>query len=182
MFDFCWLEYISIIYHNNKVNVPRNKQASSIELMSPFFISTSRAIPTVLFRQRCLLLTPRLLSSGQYNNDILQAQKQQLKVEPPPPTPKQSPRLRRYHYYVLSIATGALIGTIYALRQVRKHEGGLPEYVANAELLERKAMETRPLPPPVTKHITFDAPPRQNFSFNLTLYQYVTWFVSFTKS
>jgi hypothetical protein len=145
--------------------------------MALFFMSTSRALPPTLFRQRFLLLTSRLVSSSQYNNDILQAQKQQLKVEPP--TPKQSPRVRRYHYYVLSIATGALIGTIYALRQVRKHEGSLPEYVANPELLERKAMDARPLPPPVTKHITFDAPPRQNFPFNLTLYQYVTWFVSF---
>jgi len=143
--------------------------------MSLFFISTSRYIPASLFRQRILSSTPRLLSSSQYNNDILQAQKQQLKVEPP--SPKQSPRLRRYHYYLLSIATGALIGTIYALRQVRKHEGSLPEYVANHELLERKAMEARPLPPPVTKHITFDAPPRKSFPFHITLYQYVTWFV-----
>jgi hypothetical protein len=103
------------------------------ELMTLFLLSASRTIPSVLFRQRFVAFTPRLLSSNQYNNDILQAQKQQLKVESP--TPKQSRRLRRYHYYLLSIATGALIGTIYALRQVRKHEGSLPEYVANDELL-----------------------------------------------
>ncbi len=143
--------------------------------MTLFLLSASRTIPSVLFRQRFVAFTPRLLSSNQYNNDILQAQKQQLKVESP--TPKQSRRLRRYHYYLLSIATGALIGTIYALRQVRKHEGSLPEYVANAELLERKAMDARPLPPPVTKRVTFNAPPRKHFPFNVTLYQYVTWFV-----
>jgi hypothetical protein len=144
--------------------------------MALYFISTSRhIIPSSLFRQHFLSFTPRLLSSSQYNNDILQAQKQQLKVDPP--SSKPSPRLRRYHYYLLSIATGALIGTVYALRQVRKHEGSLPEYVANAELLERKAMEARPLPPPVAKHVTFTAPPRQSFPFNVTLYQYVTWFV-----
>jgi hypothetical protein len=143
--------------------------------MSLLLVSTSRSLPSAVLRQCFLPWTPRLFSSTQYNNDILQAQKQQLKVDPP--TPKQSPRLRRYHYYLLSIATGALIGTIYALRQVRKHEGSLPEYVANPELLERKAMEARPLPPPITKHITFDAPPRESFPFNVTLYQYVTWFV-----
>lgn len=143
--------------------------------MSLRYLSTSRIVPLTVFRQRILLFTPRLLSSSQYNNDLLQAEKQQLKVDPP--GAKQSPRLRRYHYYLLSIATGALIGTIYALRQVRKHEGVLPEYVANAAVLERKAMEARPLPPPVTKHVTFNAPPREHFPFKLTLYQYVTWFV-----
>ncbi|CAF1242516.1 unnamed protein product [Adineta steineri] len=140
--------------------------------MSLLLLATSRKFPTSIFRQRSLLFTPRLLSSNQVNNDILQAQKQQLKVDPP--SSKQSPRLRRYHYYLLSIATGALIGTIYALRQVRKHEGVLPEYVSNPEILERKAMDARPLPPPVTKHIEFDAPPRVNFPYRLTLYQYVT--------
>lgn len=140
--------------------------------MSLIYLSTSRILPSTVFRQRILL---RVLSTSQYNNDLLQAEKQQLKVDPS--KVKQSPRLRRYHYYLLSIATGALIGTIYALRQVRKHEGVLPEYVANAAVLERKAMEVRPLPPPVTKHVTFNAPPRQHFPFKLTLYQYVTWFV-----
>ncbi|CAF0876993.1 unnamed protein product [Rotaria sp. Silwood1] len=140
--------------------------------MSLFFISTSRRLPSSLYRQRFLSFTPRLLSSDQYNNDLIQAKKQQLKIDSS--SSKQSPRLRRYHYYLLSIATGALIGTIYALRQVRKHEGSLPEYVANAELLERKALEARPLPPPITKHITFDVPPQRNFPFNVTLYQFVT--------
>ncbi|CAF0793608.1 unnamed protein product [Adineta ricciae] len=61
--------------------------------------------------------------------------------------------------------------TIYALRQLRKHEDDLPEYVANPELFEREAMKSRLLPPPVTKRVTFDAPPRINFPFNSTLYQ-----------
>ena len=149
--------------------------------MSLVLLSTNRCIPSNVFRQRFFLLsTPRFLSSAQYNNDLLQAEKQRSKVDPP--QVKQSPRLRRYHYYLLSIATGALIGTIYALRQVRKHEGVLPEYVANPTLLERKAMENRPLPPPVAKHVTFDAPPRQHFPFKLTLYQYVHWFVSVTSA
>ncbi|CAF0794314.1 unnamed protein product [Adineta ricciae] len=142
--------------------------------MALLCLSTSRHISFTIVRRQILSCAPRLLSSNRCNNDLIQAQKQQLKVESPSATPKQSPRLRRYHYYLFSIATGALIGTIYALRQVRKHEGSLPEYVANPELFERKAMESRPLPPPVTKHVTFDAPPRINFPFNLTLYQYVT--------
>lgn len=144
--------------------------------MSLWLISASRTLPLSLVRRRCFVLTPRLLSSTHINNDLLQAQKQQLKADPP--SPKPSPRLRRYHYYLISIAAGALIGTIYALRQVRKHEGVLPEYVTNSELLERKAMEARPLPPPVTKRVTFDSPPRAHFPFKLTLYQYVTWFVA----
>lgn len=144
--------------------------------MSLILLTTCRKVPTVLLSQRLLAsCTSRALSSNQCNNDLLEAQKQQLKAEPP--TARQSPRLRRYHYYLLSIATGALIGTIYALRQVRKHEGSLPEYVANPAVFERKAMEARPLPPPVTKHVTFNAPPRVNFPYRLTLYQYVTWSV-----
>ena len=143
--------------------------------MSLIFVSTSRNILPFLCRKRLLSLTLRLLSSNQYNNDILRVQRQQLKLDSS--SSKQSPRLRRYHYYLLSIATGALIGSIYALRQVRKHEGILPEYVANPELLERNAMDNRPLPPPITKKITFNAPSRKSFPFNLTLYQYVTWFV-----
>jgi hypothetical protein len=166
------------LYFDNRVKHFFKKSSSHIfghSKVMTLLISTSRTISSSLFRQRFLSTTPRFLSSSQYNNDLLQAQKQQLKVDPPPP--KQSRRLRRYHYYLLSIATGALVGTIYALRQVRKREGILPEYVANPELLERKAMDARPLPPPVTKSITFNAPPRKAFPFNVTLYQYVTWFV-----
>lgn len=143
--------------------------------MSLFLFTTRRCIPSSFIRQRSVSFNIRLLSSNQYNNDIIQAEKKQLKLDST--SPKQSRRLRYYHYYLFSIATGALIGTIYALRQVRKHEGHLPEYVTNFELLERKAMEARPLPPPITKSITFDSPPRINFPFNITLYQYVTWFV-----
>ncbi|CAF5175127.1 unnamed protein product, partial [Rotaria magnacalcarata] len=35
-------------------------------------------------------------------------------------------------------------------------------------------MEARPLPPPVTRHVTFSKPPREDFPFKITLYQYVT--------
>lgn len=135
--------------------------------MSLIFLSASRN----LYRQRLVYTSVRLLSSNPINNDLLQVEKQQQKQKQ---QQQQSPRVRRYHYYLLSIATGALIGTIYALRQVRKHEGVLPEYVANPALLERKAMDSRPLPPPAAKRVTFDAPPRQHFPFNVTLYQYVT--------
>ena len=92
-----------------------------------------------------------------------------------PPVDNKSPS--RYRYYVLSIAAGALLGTIYTLRQSRKYEGLMPEYISNPELMEQKAMEARPLPPPVTKHVTFDQPPREHFPFKITLYQYITWSV-----
>lgn len=144
--------------------------------MSLFLLSSRRFVTSSLIRREGLWLTnARLLSSSTpYNNDLLQAEKQKLKSEQTNEK-KTSPRIRRYHYYLISIATGALIGTIYALRQVRKHEGALPEYVTNAEVLERKAMENRPYPVPVTKHIRFDSPPRIRFPYKLTLYQYVTW-------
>ena len=141
--------------------------------MSLLLISSGRIVSSSLIRRQDFWLSPRLLSSNAYNNDLLQAQKQQSKSEQT--ANKPSPRIRRYHYYLISIATGALIGTIYALRQVRKHEGVLPEYVTNAEVLERKAMESRPFPVPVTKHIRFNSPPRVPFPYKLTLYQYVTW-------
>ena len=159
--DFRWLKSILIKYI-----VYRENTFVVLKAMSLIFLSASRN----LCRQRLINTSVRFLSSNSINNDLVQAEKQKQ-------SPKQSPRVRRYHYYLLSIATGALIGTIYALRQVRKHEGVLPEYVANPALLERKAMESRPLPPPATKRVTFNAPPRQHFPFNITLYQYVTWFV-----
>lgn len=143
--------------------------------MSLYLISASRTLSSSLLRRQYLGFGARFLSSTELNNDLLLAQKKQAKTETS--GEKTSPRVRRYHYYLISIATGALIGTIYALRQVRKHEGALPEYVTNADVLERKAMETRPLPPPVTKQITFDLPPRIPFPYKLTLYQYVTWLV-----
>ena len=142
--------------------------------MSLHLFAARRILPASLFGHHSPLLITRCATTDtSYNNDILQAQKHQFKVDPPPT--KSTLRLRRYHYYLLSIATGALIGTIYALRQVRKHEGVLPEYVTNVEVLERKAMEARPLPPPVSRRVTFDSPPREHFPFKLTLYQYVTW-------
>ena len=146
--------------------------------MSIRLYAAQRILISAHFRRNPLILS-RHFSSNQYNNDILQAEKQKIKSEGR--SNRVSPGLRRYHYYLISVATGALIGTIYALRQVRKHDGALPEYVTNLDLLEQKAMEQRPIPPPVTKRITFDQPPRAYFPFKLTLYQYVSWFVSMRK-
>ena len=133
----------------------------------------SRALRSSLPRQSSLLSPARLLST-ESNNDFRQTTNQQNRGDYP--TSNEKPR-QRYKYYLLSIAAGALIGTLYTIRQSRKYEGLMPEYVANTELLERQAMEARPLPPPVTKHVTFDQPPRQAFPFKVTLYQYVTWCV-----
>lgn len=133
----------------------------------------SRALRSSLPRQSFLLSPARLLST-ESNNDFRQTTNQQNRGDYP--TSPDKPR-QRYKYYLLSIAAGALIGTLYTIRQSRKYEGLMPEYVANTELLERQAMEARPMPPPVTKHVTFDQPPRQSFPFKVTLYQYVTWYV-----
>ena len=140
--------------------------------MSQLLISASRILQSSFSRQHLFVHTSRYLSI-QNNPDIPPTDNQQFKADYPPPRPR-----RRYRYYLLSIAAGALIGTAYTLRQSQKYEGLMPEYISNSELLNRKAMEARPVPPPVTKHITFDSPPKQNFPFKLTLYQYVTWFVS----
>ena len=126
-----------------------------------------------LFRASCtrpyLLYNAARCQSTQFTSDS-----QQFKGDYPPIDDK--PR-SRYRYYVLSIAAGALLGTIYTLRQTRKYEGLMPEYISNPELMEQKAMEARPVPPPVTKHVTFDQPPREHFPFKITLYQYITWSV-----
>jgi glutaredoxin len=136
--------------------------------MSLLLISASRTFQSSFSRQRFLLPTYRFLSTST-NPNIHQNENQQLKGDYPSSRPR-----RRYRYYLLSIAAGALIGAAYTLRQSQKYEGLMPEYVTNSELLERKAMEARPLPPPVTKHVTFDSPSREKFPFKLTLYQYVT--------
>ncbi|CAF0829237.1 unnamed protein product [Didymodactylos carnosus] len=81
---------------------------------------------------------------------------------------------RRFRFYIFSTAAGALIGTIYALGHVRKHDGISPEYIVNSDLLDRQAMEKRPVPPPVTKHVTFNRSPLKEFPYKLTLYQYIT--------
>ncbi|CAF0938587.1 unnamed protein product [Adineta ricciae] len=133
--------------------------------MSFLLISTSRTLQSSFVRQSFLLQTSRLLSTPQLRH----AQTQQTTGDYP-----TSNSRRRYRYYLLSIAAGIAIGTAYTLRQSRKYEGLMPEYMSNVEPLERKAMEARPVPPPVTKHITFDEPPREKFPFKLTLYQYVT--------
>jgi hypothetical protein len=136
--------------------------------MSLLLISASRIFQSS--RQHFLLSTCRYLSTTTTNTNIHQAESQQVKGDYPSSRPR-----RRYGYYLLSIAAGALIGAAYTYRQSQKYEGLMPEYINNSELLERKAMEARPLPPPVTKHVTFDSPPREYFPFKLTLYQYVTW-------
>ena len=140
--------------------------------MSLLLISTSRTLQSSLSRQRFLLPACRYLPLTIKSN-IHQTESQQVKSDYPT---SQQPR-SRYRYYLLSIAAGVLIGAAYTYRQSQKYEGLMPEYISNPELLERQAMEARPMPPPVTKHITFDSSPRVSFPFKLTLYQYVTWFV-----
>jgi hypothetical protein len=138
--------------------------------MSLLLISASRK-----FQSSFLLSTCRYLSTTTHTN-FQQAESQQAKDDYPSSRPR-----RRYRYYLLSIAAGALIGAAYTYRQSQRYEGLMPEYINNSELIERKAMEARPLPPPITKHITFDSPPREYFPFKLTLYQYVTWFVDYSS-
>lgn len=139
--------------------------------MSLLLTSASRALQSSLSRQRFLLPTTRFVPTI-FNASVHQAESQQAKGDYPPPQPR-----RRYRYYLLSVAAGVLIGAAYTFRQSRKYDGLMPEYINNPELLERKAMEARPTPPPVTKHITFDGPPREDFPYKLTLYQYIAWFV-----
>ncbi|CAF3972137.1 unnamed protein product [Rotaria sp. Silwood2] len=136
--------------------------------MSLLFISARRTFQSSFVSQRFLLHTSRFLST-ENATDINQFKKQDLKGDYPSSRPR-----RQYRYYLLSIAAGALIGAAYTFRQSKKYEGLMPEYISNPELLERQAMEARPLPPPVTKHVTFDKPPREIFPFKLTLYQYIT--------
>jgi hypothetical protein len=144
--------------------------------MSLLMITASRKFHSSLSRRSFPLITSRFLST-QSNTTTHQTHDQQIKGDYPSPQPR-----RRYRYYLLSIAGGALIGTIYTLWQSRKYEGLMPEYVSNQELIDRKAMEARPQPPPITKHITFDSPSKVNFPFKITLYQYITWFVLFKKN
>ena len=139
--------------------------------MSLLLISVSRTFRSSFSRQHFLLSTCRNLSTTTKIN-FQQTQSEQVKGDYPSSQPRS-----RYRYYFLSIAAGVLIGAAYTYRQSQRYEGLMPEYITNTELLERKAMEARPVPPPVTKHITFDGPPREEFPFKLTLYQYVTWFV-----
>ncbi|CAF1362632.1 unnamed protein product [Adineta steineri] len=139
--------------------------------MSLLFVSASRTCRSSFSRQHILLSTSRFQST-QINPEIHQTQNQQTKADYPSSSSSNSSR--RYRFYFLSIAAGALIGGAYTFRQSRKYEGLMPEYITNSEQLQRKAMEARPMPPPVTKHITFDEGPRVNFPFKLTLYQYVT--------
>lgn len=137
--------------------------------MSLLLISARRTFQSSISRQNILFPTYRFLTSSTTNPDTNQTSSQQFQADYPSSRPR-----RRYRYYFLSIAAGALIGAAYTLRQSQKYEGLMPEYISNSELLERKAMEARPKPPPVTRHITFDSQPKENFPFKLTLYQYIT--------
>lgn len=141
--------------------------------MSFLLISAKRTLQSSFVRQQFFVQTSRLLST-QTNAEIPHAQNQQTTGDYP-----TSNSRRRYRYYLLSIAAGVVIGGAYTLRQSQKYEGLMPEYMSNTEIIERKAMEARPKPPPVTKHITFDEPSKETFPFKLTLYQYVTWLVNF---
>ena len=136
-------------------------------------ISANRMFHSSFSSQRVLLRTSRFLST-QNSIDAYSTKSQDLKGDYPTFGPN-----RRYRYYIISIAAGVVIGLVYTYRQSQKYEGLMPEYLSNLELLERQAMKNRPSPPPVTKHVTFDEPPRENFPFKLTLYQYVTWSVCF---
>lgn len=142
--------------------------------MALFLATTARTLRWSLSRQCYSYQTARLLSAQAGGTDFQQSDQQTAKTNYT--TNKGKPQ-RRYAYYLLSIGAGALIGTLYTLRQSQKYEGLMPEYLSNIEILERQAMEARPVPPPVTKHVTFDQPSRVDFPFKVTLYQYVTWFV-----
>ncbi|CAF1503087.1 unnamed protein product, partial [Didymodactylos carnosus] len=135
--------------------------------LAPFLLSSCRLFSLKQSIYRSLLLNHKSLLRT--TTVVYQQQSSQQNEQSNPIKSK-----RRSHYYIFSIAAGALIGTIYALRKVHNHEGALPEYVANSELLERHAMEKRPVPPPITKHVTFDRPPLKEFPYKLTLYQYIT--------
>lgn len=142
--------------------------------MSIRLISVSRSFPCRISTQQCFLIRTHRLASNKFSNDLLQAEKR-LNINSA--SERSSRRFRRYHYFAISVATGALIGTLYALKQVKKHEGALPEHIANIEYLEQKSMENRPIPTPVTKTVKFDLPPRASFPFKVTLYQYASWCV-----
>ena len=142
--------------------------------MSVFLALTNRTFRSSLSRQYLMYRTTRLLSVDT-TNDFQQTTKTNDKSDSESKIPPN--RRRRYGYYFLSIGVGALIGTLYTFRQAQKYEGLMPEYLSNIELLERQAMESRPVPPPVTKHVTFSQSDREKFPFKVTLYQYVTWFV-----
>lgn len=135
--------------------------------MALFFAAANRTVRSSLLRQYFTYQTTRALSVDT-SNDFQQTAGS---------GPKTPPRRRRYGFYFLSIGIGALVGTLYTFRQSQKYEGLMPEYLSNIEILERKALEARPVPPPVTKHVTFKDAPREDFPFKVTLYQYVTWFV-----
>ena len=141
--------------------------------MALLMASASRTLRSSLCRQPIYLQSSRWLAT-QTGYDSSQTDKQQKSTSYAPPKIQAN---RRYRYYFFSIVGGALIGTLYTLRQSQKYEGLMPEYMTNPEFLERQAMEARPVPPPVTKRVTFNQPPKREFPFKITLYQYVTWYI-----
>ncbi|CAF5219162.1 unnamed protein product, partial [Rotaria magnacalcarata] len=98
--------------------------------MSLLLISVTRTFQCFFSRQHLLLRSSRLVST-QINTDIHQTKRQDLKGD----YPSSSRPSRQYRYYLLSIAAGALIGAAYTLRQSKKYEGLMPEYLSNTELL-----------------------------------------------
>jgi hypothetical protein len=133
--------------------------------MSLLFNIASRTFRSSVARQQRSLAIVRYQST-QTNNEQQSTTNSSNKTQ------------RRYRSYVISIGIGALLGSIYTLRQSQKYEGLMPEYVSNSDTLDRQALDARPLPPPVTRHVTFEQAARKEFPFKITLYQYVTWFVS----
>ena len=129
--------------------------------MALFLITASRTIRSSLSRQPLFFHTSRLLST-QTNNDFHTTNNQQYKNESS--STQEKPR-RRYRYYLLSIGIGALIGTVYTLRQSRKYEGLMPEYMSNSELLERQAMEARPSPTTCDKTCNIRSATKREFPF-----------------
>jgi len=144
--------------------------------MSFFFAIANRTVRSNLSPQFLTYRSTRLLSV-ETKNDFQQTTKTSDTSES---ESKKTSGRRRYGFYFLSIGVGALIGTLYTFRQTQKYEGLMPEYLSNIEMIERQSMEIRPVPPPVTKHVTFNNVDKDRFPFKVTLYQYVTWFVKKT--
>jgi hypothetical protein len=142
--------------------------------MSFFVAIANRTVRSNLSRQYLTYRTTTRLLSVDTKNDFQQTTKTSDTSES---ESKKSSGRRRYGFYFLSIGVGALIGTVYTFRQTQKYEGLMPEYLSNIEIIERQSMENRPVPPPVTKHVTFNNVEKDKFPFKVTLYQYVTWFV-----
>lgn len=167
---------LQLSHQKQKVEV-KFKIDLSTRIMALFIASHCRSIRSSILCQRFYLKSSRWLSTETRNSpDVSQNISQQKEKQTNNNQSSSSgPKKSRYRTYFLSIAAGALIGTAYAFRKSQQYEGLMPEYMSNPEYFERQAMEARPVPPPVTKRVTFDKPPRVHFPFKVTLYQFVTW-------